>query len=109
MDDAEFDRIVARAGNPNLIPGIYNYCDRRCERCRFATRCFDHLERRERGEDDLDRTALPEAVHRSLERAREVVTIIGRRIGLDLSVTDEELQAAKDAEDDAEREVLRSD
>ena len=23
----------------NFIPGIYNYCDRWCERCAFTTRC----------------------------------------------------------------------
>lgn len=27
------------AANPNLIPGIYNYCDRWCERCHFTARC----------------------------------------------------------------------
>ncbi len=25
--------------NPNLIPGIYNYCDRWCERCSMTARC----------------------------------------------------------------------
>jgi hypothetical protein len=25
--------------NPNLIPGIYNYCDRWCERCTMTARC----------------------------------------------------------------------
>jgi hypothetical protein len=24
---------------PGLIPGVHNYCDRWCERCRFKTRC----------------------------------------------------------------------
>ena len=24
---------------PRLIPGVHNYCDRWCERCRFRTRC----------------------------------------------------------------------
>src|SRR5688572_4531885 len=27
-----------------LIPGIYSYCDRRCERCRFSERCFSFRE-----------------------------------------------------------------
>jgi len=26
-------------GTPRLIPGVHNYCDRWCERCRFKTRC----------------------------------------------------------------------
>lgn len=29
---------------PVLIPGIYSYCDRRCERCRFSQRCFSFRE-----------------------------------------------------------------
>lgn len=37
MDKEEIKRI---AGNPDLIPGIYNYCDRWCERCTFTSRCM---------------------------------------------------------------------
>ncbi len=25
---------------PDLIPGIYNYCDRWCERCTYTSRCL---------------------------------------------------------------------
>lgn len=25
-----------------FIPGVYNYCDRWCERCRFRQRCYSH-------------------------------------------------------------------
>ena len=28
------------ANNPDLIPGIYNYCDRWCERCPLTSRCL---------------------------------------------------------------------
>lgn len=28
------------AGDPNFISGIYNYCDRWCERCAFTSRCL---------------------------------------------------------------------
>lgn len=28
------------AADPNLISGIYNYCDRWCERCAFTSRCL---------------------------------------------------------------------
>jgi hypothetical protein len=38
----------------NYIPGVYNYCDRWCERCPLTARCqvFAVEERRKRGEDD---------------------------------------------------------
>lgn len=28
--------------NPKFIPGIYNYCDRWCERCPFTSRCMNY-------------------------------------------------------------------
>ena len=37
MDD--LDRM---AGDPRLIPGIYNYCDRWCERCPYTSRCLSY-------------------------------------------------------------------
>ena len=49
-------RPPGRASGAPLIPGIYSYCDQRCERCRFAQRCLSYLERQrfENGELDLD-------------------------------------------------------
>lgn len=32
--------LTTLANNPDLIPGIYNYCDRWCERCPLASRCL---------------------------------------------------------------------
>jgi hypothetical protein len=34
------DHLKDLAGDPNLISGIYNYCDRWCERCAFTSRCL---------------------------------------------------------------------
>ena len=33
-------RLPILANNPNLIAGIYNYCDRWCERCPLTSRCL---------------------------------------------------------------------
>jgi len=33
------DKIKALTDNPEFIPGIYNYCDKWCERCPFTARC----------------------------------------------------------------------
>ena len=53
----ELEAYVARAQDPQLIPGIYNYCDYRCERCPFTARCFsfreEHARVRAEGERDL--------------------------------------------------------
>ena len=34
------DDLFDLAGNPAFISGIYNYCDRWCERCPFTSRCL---------------------------------------------------------------------
>jgi hypothetical protein len=34
------DGLIKLASNPDFISGIYNYCDRWCERCSFSSRCF---------------------------------------------------------------------
>ena len=34
--------LIKRAKDPKYIPGIYNYCDRWCERCQFTSRCLNH-------------------------------------------------------------------
>ncbi|MFO7760258.1 MAG: hypothetical protein R6V20_01415 [Desulfobia sp.] len=38
MDKKE---LVDRLNDPKYIPGIYNYCDRWCERCQFTSRCLN--------------------------------------------------------------------
>jgi hypothetical protein len=35
------ERIEELANDPRFIPGIYNYCDRWCERCPFTSRCMN--------------------------------------------------------------------
>ncbi len=37
----EKDYLKKLAKDPRHIPGIYNYCDRWCERCRFTSRCLN--------------------------------------------------------------------
>ena len=38
--------------NPRFIPGIYNYCDRWCERCEFSHRCAQFAMRSDERSDD---------------------------------------------------------
>jgi len=39
MDEERMDEL---AGDPRFISGIYNYCDRWCERCAFTGRCLNY-------------------------------------------------------------------
>ncbi len=34
--------LLKRVKDPKYIPGIFNYCDRWCERCPFTSRCLNH-------------------------------------------------------------------
>ena len=33
--------LLKLAADPKYIPGIYNYCDRWCERCPFTSQCLN--------------------------------------------------------------------
>ena len=47
------DELMELAENPDFISGIYNYCDRWCERCPFTSRCMVYAtERAESISDD---------------------------------------------------------
>jgi hypothetical protein len=46
------DDLRKLAEDSNLISGIYNYCDRWCERCQFTSRCF--LYATEQADPDLE-------------------------------------------------------
>jgi hypothetical protein len=73
------------------IPGIYNYCDSWCERCRFTDRCLNFSmgeERRERrlaqGEDPDNWDAVIEDVGDSFAEALAMLHEMAEEQGIDL-------------------------
>ena len=98
MDAAEFDRLVARARNPRLIPGIYNYCDGRCPRCPFTQRCLTYLDTQELKAAGGDDRSLADTVGDSLKRTVEVLAEVARRERVDMHALADEAKAS--AEDD---------
>src|SRR5436853_5656705 len=98
MDAAEFDRLVARARDPRLIAGIYNYCDGRCPRCPFTRRCLTYLDTEE-AKAEGDGRSLADAVGDSLQRTLEMLAEAARRDGIDLdAAADEAAASAADAD-----------
>jgi hypothetical protein len=81
MDARQFDHLTARAADPRLIPGIYNYCDSRCPRCPFTGRCLTYLDNRELTEQAGESVA--DASGGALRRAAGIVVGIARREGVD--------------------------
>ena len=106
MDAAEFDRLVSRARDPRLIPGIYNYCDGRCPRCPFTQQCLTYLDTEELKTSATDDRSLADMVGDSLKRTLEMLAEAARRDGVDLDALAEDAQAFA-AEDKLER--LRED
>ena len=101
MDPVEFDRLVARARDPKLIPGIYNYCDGRCPRCAFTRRCLTYLDAQELKASGDGEQSLADTVGSSLQRTLEMLAEVARREGLDMESATEE--AAASADEDFER------
>jgi hypothetical protein len=76
------------ASNPDLISGIYNYCDRWCERCPLTSRCLVYATEKE--EDDASQThdLTNEAFWRKLgtifQETRDMIAEWAREAGVDL-------------------------
>lgn len=96
MDREYFAKFAA---NPDFIPGIYNYCDRWCERCQFSSRCVNFALEKEHFGDIQDRDGLNEAfweklsemLHFTLSMVKEMAEEKG--VDLDSLVSeDDEIQ-----------------
>jgi len=80
-----------------FISGIYNYCDRWCERCVMTDRCYLYAQEQADREDYLAQGKDPdtweatmEMVHHSFERALAMLKQMAEEQGLDLEVPAEE-------------------
>jgi hypothetical protein len=97
MDEAEIGRMLERASDPELIAGVYNYCDRWCERCPFAARCFAYRES-QREAAELHRApsgSTAAAVKRSLHRSVDVIRNVAKRLDAEVESTPEEPEEAE--------------
>lgn len=82
--------LIDLANNPNFISGIYNYCDRWCERCPFTSRCMVYATEKE--DDDADpqiRDVTNEAFWRKLtsifDETKELMVAWSEKAGIDLN------------------------
>ncbi len=95
MDRDHFEKL---ADNPDLIPGIFNYCDRWCERCRFTDRCLTFVLKKEHFGDIADRDEMNEVFWEKLAQMLEfTLTMIkedaeNQGIDLDSRTDDEETE-----------------
>jgi hypothetical protein len=112
MDSREFARLIARASDPRLIPGIYNYCDGRCPRCPFTTRCLMYLDNPELNPEDAG-ASRADAIRASLRRTIGMVAGIAAREEVDVAaLADESAVRASRSDLDQHRQdplVVRSE
>lgn len=77
------------ANNPDLISGIYNYCDRWCERCPLTSRCLVYATEQEDDYSPENRDIHNEAFWKTLgsifQETREMIADWAREAGVDLT------------------------
>ena len=86
--------LIDLAKNPNFISGIYNYCDRWCERCPFSSRCMVYATEKEEEDRDLQtRDITNEAFWRKLssifEETKQMMADWAEEAGIDLNQVDD--------------------
>ena len=82
------------ANNPDLISGIYNYCDRWCERCPLTSRCLVYATEQEDNDSPETRDLRNEAFWRKLsaifQDTREMIVDWAQNAGVDFNAFAEE-------------------
>src|SRR5204863_4417350 len=102
--------LIELAGNQNFISGIYNYCDRWCERCPFTSRCLVYASEKEDEENDpesrdINNAAFWQKLTSIFEQTKEMIATWAAENGIDLNA--DEAKAAKE-EHDRELEDARN-
>ena len=87
--------LLDMAGDPRFIPGIYNYCDRWCERCAYTGRCLNFVHGEIMAaelEEDDESEALAEQLSESLQDAVDLIEIIAEEEGIELDLDSPEVE-----------------
>jgi len=91
------------ANDDNYISGIYNYCDRWCERCPFTARCMNFAIGQRHFSDeetrDMENQAFWESMESMFSGTLDLLKEMVEEQGIDLdAVSDEELALVEEAE-----------
>jgi hypothetical protein len=85
------------ANNPDLISGIYNYCDRWCERCPLTSRCLVYATEQDDNDSfechDISNEAFWNKLSSIFQETREMIAEWAHAAGVDLSEPSEEDEA----------------
>ncbi|MFP4671434.1 MAG: hypothetical protein ACOCY5_01960 [Desulfohalobiaceae bacterium] len=105
-------RIKELAKNPAFIPGIYNYCDRWCEKCAFSARCMNFAMEQEFFQDqesaDLDNAAFWESMSEMLELTQSLLYDLALEMHIDLDAAFEDQENVEDRDFEKAKEHICS-
>lgn len=80
--------LLTKAGDPRYISGIYNYCDRWCERCSFTSRCLtfamEEADPPEPEERDITNQRFWQKMMESMEVTLSLIQDLAAEEGIDL-------------------------
>lgn len=109
-------RLKQLAANSGHIPGVYNYCDRWCERCPLTRRCLNFaMEQEQLREDfggdkanrDLDNQQFWKVMSDNLKLVAEMIEEDCRDRGIDFEEIQREARESSQAEDAVTRRRQR--
>jgi hypothetical protein len=97
MDKEQLKKL---AEDPRFISGVYNYCDRWCERCPFTSRCMNYAlnEEEEDGPEanDMTNRAFWDKLHGIFQVTFEMIKESAEEMGIDLNAIDYEESARQE-------------
>jgi hypothetical protein len=112
MDTKDF---IDLADNPDFISGIYNYCDRWCERCPLTARCLVYATEKEDEDDnpegrDIRNARFWQKLGSIFNQTQEMITAWAEENGVDLSTVAVEsvIEEERRQMDDARKDELAS-
>jgi len=108
------NELIQLAANRDLISGIYNYCDRWCERCPFTARCLVFATEKADGAfddseiDDINNAKFWQKLESTFKEVRQMIVEWAEEEGIDLeAIEGEDLLADREQQrNDAKQHQL---
>ena len=103
------EKLKKLGSDPKYISGIYNYCDRWCERCPFTNRCLNYEISEEQFKDpesrDLNNELFWQKLSETFQATLELVNDMMQEQGIDIDSDD--IEAIKKEEENI-REIVNN-
>ena len=96
----------------NFISGIYNYCDRWCERCAFTGRCRVYAmeqTRRPQMDDESDEEYFVNSLSETFQETLEMIQEMNEEQGIEIDTESPEAVAAWEEHERREEEIRSSE